>query len=114
MKDVVLTASLMSLCNIAFDWLHVVLRPHEANEKQCYIMHQVSNSMWQDILLQMFDIIQSYFALHPQVHYIKAWWCVIAVFLAIVGILIFISRINTTSESFQARNVFIFKPFSFF
>ena len=32
----------------------------------------------------------------------------------IVGILTFISMINTTSESFEARNVIIFKHFSFY
>ena len=32
----------------------------------------------------------------------------------IVGILTFISRINTTSESFKTRNVFILQHFSFY
>ena len=32
----------------------------------------------------------------------------------IVGILTFISRVNTTSESFKARKIFIFLYFSFY
>ena len=32
----------------------------------------------------------------------------------IVGILTFISRINTTSDSFKARNISIFQHFSFY
>ena len=32
----------------------------------------------------------------------------------IVGILTFVGMINTTSESLKARNIFIFKHFSYF